>query len=77
MSMNLAFVYKSTIVDFPFQTPTKLTWSVLKAPSKKNQLDLIIEFLRRPDSSFSEAEIAALVQEVKTKFDEGWELKAI
>ncbi len=77
MSMNLAFVYKSTIADFPFQTPTKLTWSVLKAPSKKNQLDLIIEFLRRPDSSFSEAEIASLEQEVKTKFDEGWKLTAI
>ena len=42
MSMNLCFVVKNsdTIMDFPFQTPTKLTYAVLaaKTPEAKRKL---------------------------------------
>lgn len=42
MSMNLAFEVKGGgIVDFPFQTPTDLSYAVLATKGYKKQLALI------------------------------------
>ena len=45
MSMNLCFDVKggSGIVDFPFQTPTNLTFKVLKASTKEDRLLILKE----------------------------------
>ena len=47
MSMNLIFRVKGCkgYVDFPFQTPTKLTYSVLNCKSKEKQLKLIKDYI--------------------------------
>lgn len=42
MSMNLAFEVKGGgIIDFPYQTPTKLTKAVLACPTHEDQLKLL------------------------------------
>ena len=47
MSMNLCFHVKGGgYVDFPFQTPTKLSYSVFKAGTKEEKLRLIKLYLQ-------------------------------
>ena len=42
MSMNLIFMVQGGgSVNFPFQTPTKLTFAVLAAPGKATRLKLL------------------------------------
>ncbi len=41
MSMNLAFEIEGQRVDFPFQTPTNLSYAVMKAKGLQQRLDLI------------------------------------
>jgi hypothetical protein len=50
MSMNLAFEKPNgEYVDFPFQTPTKLTREVIAEPSNIEKLRLIKEYLEEED----------------------------
>ena len=48
MSMNLIFDVKggSGIVDFPFQTSTDLTYAVLNAKTKEEQVALVEKEMR-------------------------------
>jgi hypothetical protein len=42
MSMNLVFAVKEGgMIDFPFQTSTKLTLAVMAEPDNKKRLDII------------------------------------
>jgi len=47
MSMNLMFAVRGGgSVDFPFQTPTKLTYAVLAAPGKATRLQLLDDAMK-------------------------------
>jgi hypothetical protein len=47
MSMNLMFAVRGGgAVDFPFQTPTKLTYAVLAAPGKATRLQLLDDAMK-------------------------------
>lgn len=47
MSMNLVFVVKGGgTVDFPFQTPTNLTYSVLGEKSKAKRLRMLDDAMK-------------------------------
>jgi hypothetical protein len=48
MSMNLVFETKSHhIIDFPFQTPTNLTYSVLALKTNEERLKLLQEHIEK------------------------------
>ncbi len=54
MSMNLCFevkkcdkCHRGPMVDFPFQTPTELTWAVLRAEGNDARLKLIQDQLEK------------------------------
>ena len=48
MSMNLIFAVRGGgSVDFPFQTPTKLTYAVLAAPGKATRLQLLDDEMKK------------------------------
>ena len=68
MSMNLIFKVKDCqgYVDFPFQTPTKLTFSVMERGTREDRLSLIREFIELtpwpPDIKQSKmAEVESLI----------------
>lgn len=47
MSMNLAFKTSTgDLVDFPFQTPTNLSYKIANANSTKDRLDLVKDQLK-------------------------------
>ncbi len=55
MSINLAFkTKKNQLVDFPFQTPTSLTYAVLKASTIDERLSLIDNELKSRKFSLAE-----------------------
>ena len=68
MSMNLIFNVKggAGCVDFPFQTPTSLTYQVLAAESKQKQLQVIYDYIDKwEDIGFGKA----IKKEVADLFD--------
>ncbi len=69
MSMNLCFDVKGApaIVDFPFQTPTDLTYAVLEEEDPEKRLILIETQLI--EWGFNEEELAYKMAEVKALMD--------
>lgn len=67
MSMNLAFetVSGKHFVDFPFQTPTSLSFAVKAAGTTKERLDLIRAQLKAWD--WDAIQIQKAMTEVKIK----------
>lgn len=65
MSMNLAFetVRGKHFVDFPFQTPTDLSYAVLKASSVEDRLKLIEARLR--GWKWSDGECAEMLDRIQ------------
>jgi len=46
MSMNLAFLTNNkNHIEFPFQTPTSLSYAVMKEKTRENRLKLILEYI--------------------------------
>ena len=80
MSMNLIFKHKPSknLVEFPYQTSTKLSYTVLKEPSRVKRFLLIITDLQ---NTCDEKEIDMFwnrVQEIGMYlFDENYELEII
>jgi len=79
MSMNLVFVKKvdgeAVYKDFPFQTPTNLTFDVLDAGSKEKRLDLIQNYIDGCDWGPSVTE--RVMEKIKHHIENGWELTYI
>ena len=63
MSMNLYFRVKdgSGMIDFPFQTPTELTYAVMEAETTQDRLALIKQYLERFEENTPE-EIAETLE---------------
>jgi len=73
MSMNLAFKkLNGELVDFPFQTPTKLTREVIAEPSNIEKLRLIKEYLEEED--WIEEDILKIVTQIRHKHSYGYKL---
>lgn len=73
MSMNLAFEKPNgEYVDFPFQTPTKLTRQVIAEPSNIEKLRLIKEYLEEED--WIEEDILKIVAQIRHKQSYGYKL---
>lgn len=72
MSMNLAFKIRSKnmthIVDFPFQTPTNLTYKVLAANTTDERITLIADQLRA--WSWSADEVKVLLDQIRTMLND-------
>ena len=71
MSMNLTYEFYGDngefidMADFEFQTPTDLTFAVLKMNTKDEQVDAIAKFLK--DHDWSEENLNDAVSEMKRK----------
>jgi hypothetical protein len=73
MSMNLTFEKPNgEYVDFPFQTPTKLTREVIAEPSNIEKLRLIKEYLEEED--WIEEDILKIVTQIRHKQSYGYKL---
>lgn len=68
MSMNLIFDVKGGpgYVDFPFQTPTNLTYAVLDAKSNEERIEIIEKQLIEWD--WEGEEITRIMNEIKALF---------
>ena len=76
MSMNLAFEKPNgEYVDFPFQTPTKLTREVIAEPNNIEKLRLIKEYLEEED--WIEEDILKIVAQIRHKHSYGYKLVMI
>jgi DNA integrity scanning protein DisA with diadenylate cyclase activity len=63
--MNLTFQTKDGVgrVEFPFQTPTSLTYAVLKKETNEERLLLIGQYLKEQD--WSESDIQETLEEIQ------------
>jgi hypothetical protein len=76
MSMNIAFEKPNgELVDFPFQTPTKLTRQILAEPSDIKKLRIIKEYLEEED--WIEEDILKIVAQIRRKHSYGYKLVMI
>jgi len=68
MSMNLCFDVKgsSAVVDFPFQTPTDLTYKVLEAKSNEERIEIIEKQL--VEWEWEDEEINRIMDQIKALF---------
>jgi hypothetical protein len=65
MSMNLAFTTRDGhFVDFPFQTPTDLSYAVIDLPTTEAKLELIENQIRKWDC-WDEEQINSIMTEVR------------
>lgn len=71
MSMNLIFSKGNMSSDFPYQTPTILTYNVLGARTKEEQLKIIEEDIKNHDYKLE------WLEEIKGMLNDGWELSLI
>ena len=66
MSLNLYFekvTGKNCLIDFPFQSPSSLTMSVMKADTLEKKLQLIESYLKKGPRT--ETEISAIITTIK------------
>ena len=76
MSMNLAFkTPNGEYVDFPFQTPTKLTKVVMAEPDYIKKLLLIKEHLKEDD--WIEEDILKILSQIRHKMHSGNKLVGV
>lgn len=69
MSMNLVFTANcGHSVDFPFQTPTALTFAVLEAKTKEERIEIIKNQMIK--WSWDEEDIDRLLKEITEKLDD-------
>ena len=68
--MNLAFkTPNGGLVDFPFQTPTKLTKGVMAEPDDIKKILLIKEYLEEDD--WVEEDILKILSQIRHKMHSG------
>ena len=76
MSMNLIFKNpRGEYLEFPVQTPTRLTKAVLNTQDDTKKIELIIEFLK--DCDWEEEDLIEAITEIKDRIKSGCELVMI
>jgi len=45
MSMNLCFKFKKHHIDFPFQTPTVLSYDVMKETTREKRFEVVKKYI--------------------------------
>ena len=76
MSMNLAFkTPNGENINFPFQTPTKLTKEVMAEPEVTKKLLLIKEYLEK--DGWIEEDILKILSQIRHKMHSGNKLVMI
>lgn len=68
MSMNLMFNVKGSTayVDFPFQTPTDLTYAVIREKDIDKRVQLVKDYIKKSFKDNKNDYVISLIEECKT-----------